>query len=151
MWLLKYTYQHSMPIYYRVKITIPPQPFRVAVIFGFVYWSSWWICIIHFIEVDRPLTHCLFVLSVDWLPDFRMRGWYLFYVLFYLMCVIFSWILKMSLNRSAGSVVRAFAPCAGGRGFDPRPRHTKDVLKMVPDASLLSAQHIRTGLASLSS
>jgi len=30
-------------------------------------------------------------------------------------------------------------------------RHTKDVIKMVPDASLLSAQHIKTGLASLSS
>jgi len=30
-------------------------------------------------------------------------------------------------------------------------RHTKDVIKMVPDASLLGAQHIRTGLASLSS
>jgi len=27
----------------------------------------------------------------------------------------------------------------------------KDVIKMVPDASLLGAQHIRTGLASLSS
>ena len=54
-------------------------------------------------------------------------------------------------NRSGGSVVRAFAPWALGRGFDPRPRHTKDVIKMVPDASLLSAQHIRTGLASLSS
>ena len=38
-----------------------------------------------------------------------------------------------------------------GRGFDPRPRHTKDVIKMVPDASLLGAQHIRTGLVSLSS
>ena len=44
-------------------------------------------------------------------------------------------------------MVRAFA----GRGFDPRPRHTKDVIKMVPDASLLGAQHIRTGLASLTS
>ena len=53
---------------------------------------------------------------------------------------------------SGGSVVKAFAPWAGGCGFDPRPpRHTKDVIKMVPDASLLSAQHIRTGLASLSS
>ena len=52
---------------------------------------------------------------------------------------------------SSGSVVKAFAPWAGGRGFDPRPRHTKDVIKMVPDASLLSAQHTRTGLASLSS
>ena len=39
----------------------------------------------------------------------------------------------------------------GGRGFDPRPRHTKDVIKMVPDAYLLGAQHIRTGLACLSS
>jgi len=48
-------------------------------------------------------------------------------------------------------VVRAFAPWAGGRGFDPRPRLTKDVMKMVPDAPLLGAQHIRTGLASLSS
>jgi len=34
---------------------------------------------------------------------------------------------------------------------DPRLRHTKDIIKMVPDASLLGAQHIRTGLASLSS
>jgi len=42
----------------------------------------------------------------------------------------------------------AFASCAGGRGFDPRPRHTKAIIKMVPDASLLSAQHIRIGLAS---
>ena len=50
---------------------------------------------------------------------------------------------------SGGTVVGAFAP--GGHGFDPRPRHTKDVIKMVPDASLLGAQHIRTGLASLSS
>ena len=52
--------------------------------------------------------------------------------------------------RSGGSVVRAFAPWAGGRGFDPRPRYTKDVIKMVPDAPLLSAQHTRTELASLS-
>jgi len=35
------------------------------------------------------------------------------------------------------------------RWFDPRPRHTKVVIKIVPDASLLSA-HIRIGLASLS-
>ena len=42
----------------------------------------------------------------------------------------------------------AFASCAGGRGFDPRPRHTKAIIKMVPDASLLRAQHIRIGLAS---
>ena len=47
-------------------------------------------------------------------------------------------------------MVRAFALLAGGRGFDPRPRHTKDVIKIVPDASLLGAQHIRTCLASLS-
>jgi len=37
----------------------------------------------------------------------------------------------------------------GGGGFDPRSRHTKDVIKMIPDASLLGAQHIRIGLASL--
>ena len=49
------------------------------------------------------------------------------------------------------SVVRAGATWAGGCGFDPWPRHTKDVIKMVPDASLLSAQHIRIVLASFSS
>jgi len=59
--------------------------------------------------------------------------------------------LNLILIFSGGSVVRAFAPWAGGRGFDPRPRHTKDVITMVPDASLLGAQHIRTGLAPLSS
>ena len=46
------------------------------------------------------------------------------------------------LHRSGGSVVRAFAPWAGGRGIDPQPRHTKDVIKMVPDASLLSSEGI---------
>jgi len=35
--------------------------------------------------------------------------------------------------------------------FDPPLRHTKDVIKIVPDASLLSAKHIIIGLASLSS
>jgi len=60
-------------------------------------------------------------------------------------------LLELKCYSSGGSVVRAFAPWAGGRWFDPRPRHTKDVIKMVPDACLLSAQHIRTGLASLSS
>ena len=44
-------------------------------------------------------------------------------------------------NRSGGSVVRAFAHERGGREFNPRPYHTKDVIKMVPDAYLLSAQH----------
>ena len=55
------------------------------------------------------------------------------------------------VNVCGVSVVRAFAPKAGGRGFDPRPLHIKDVIKMVPDASLLGAQHINIGLASLSS
>jgi len=54
-------------------------------------------------------------------------------------------------DHSGGSVVRAFAPWMPGRGFDPRPRHTKDVIKMVPDASMLRAQHIMIGLASLPS
>jgi len=35
--------------------------------------------------------------------------------------------------------------------YDPQPRHTKDVIKIVPDAILLSAQHIRIDLPSLSS
>jgi len=30
---------------------------------------------------------------------------------------------------------------AGGHGFDPKQRYTKDVIKMVPDPSLYSAQH----------
>ncbi|KAL3837247.1 hypothetical protein ACJMK2_022615 [Sinanodonta woodiana] len=32
-------------------------------------------------------------------------------------------------NRFGGLVVRASAPEAGGRGFDPRPSHTKDLQK----------------------
>jgi len=60
-------------------------------------------------------------------------------------------LFKLYLTQSGGSVVRAFAPWAGGRGFDPWARHTKDVIQMVPDASLLGAQHIRTGLAFVSS
>jgi len=40
-------------------------------------------------------------------------------------------------------VVRAFTLKAAGHAFDPRPRHTKDVIKMVPDAPLLSTQHIK--------
>ena len=51
-------------------------------------------------------------------------------------------------------MVRAFAPLAGGRGFDSRPRHTKDVIKMVPDVSLLGVQHLhckdRSGFSLLS-
>ena len=44
---------------------------------------------------------------------------------------------------------RAFDSKAVGRGFDPETRRAKDVIKMVPDASLLSAQHTRIGLAFL--
>ena len=58
--------------------------------------------------------------------------------------------ISTSNISSGGLVVRAFAPWAGNRGFDPRPRHTKDVIKMVPDAALHSAQRITIGLASLS-
>jgi len=46
---------------------------------------------------------------------------------------------------------RAFATRAGDRGFDGRPRHPEDVIEMVPDASLLSAQHTGIDLAYLSS
>jgi len=45
----------------------------------------------------------------------------------------------------------ALVPRAGGRGFDPRLRNTKDVIKMEPDASLISTHHKRIGLAYLSS
>jgi len=34
-------------------------------------------------------------------------------------------------------------------GIDPKPCHTKDIIKMVPDASLLRAQHMNEGLPSL--
>ena len=52
-------------------------------------------------------------------------------------------------NRNGELVVIAFALCAGGRWFNPRPRHTKYVIKMVPDAFLLDAQHIRSGFSLL--
>jgi len=35
-------------------------------------------------------------------------------------------------------------------GFNPQTQHTKDVIKLVPDASLLGAQQIKIGLAQLS-
>ena len=53
------------------------------------------------------------------------------------------------VDRSGFLVIRAFSPWAGGRGFDARPRHTYDSIKMVQYASLLSAQHIRICLDSL--
>jgi len=40
---------------------------------------------------------------------------------------------------------------SGGHGFKSQPRHTKYVLTIVSDAALHSAQHIKEGLASLSS
>jgi len=59
---------------------------------------------------------------------------------------------RFCFNDYLLSEVRAFAPWAGGRRFVPWPRHTIDVIKMVPDASLLSAQHIEEkGLATFSS
>jgi len=61
------------------------------------------------------------------------------------MCVV----CPCNYLTTSGSVVRAIAAGAEGHGFDLRPHHTKDVIKMVPVASLLSAQHTRTGLASL--
>ena len=42
---------------------------------------------------------------------------------------------------------RASASGAGGRGFDPGPRHTKGV-KMVPVATLLGAQHYKASTGS---
>ena len=45
------------------------------------------------------------------------------------------------LNRLDNSVGRASASRAGGCGFDPWPRHTKDDMKMVQVASLFGDQH----------
>jgi len=60
-----------------------------------------------------------------------------------------SWLtLYQTSNRSGGSVVRAFTSWTRS-WVRSRPRHTKNVIKMEPDASLLSAQHIRIGLVSL--
>jgi len=43
-------------------------------------------------------------------------------------------------SSGARTTPQLFALWAGGRGFHPRPRHTKDVKNLL-DASLLSAQH----------
>ena len=45
--------------------------------------------------------------------------------------------------------VRAFLPKREVLGFIYKPCHIKDILKMEPDASLLSAQHKILGLVSL--
>ena len=46
-----------------------------------------------------------------------------------------------------GTNGRASASGAGGRGFESRPRHTKDV-KMIPVATLLGAQHYKASTGS---
>ena len=38
-------------------------------------------------------------------------------------------------------MVSVLASSAGGRGFDPRPGQTKDIIKLVFAASALSTQH----------
>jgi len=58
----------------------------------------------------------------------------------------------LSLNISSIYISgRVFAPCAGGRGFDPQPHHTKDIIKMIPDASLLSSRQVRLSMAEMDS
>ena len=42
------------------------------------------------------------------------------------------------LNRSDARVF-----CERGPGFNPDPRHTKDVIQIVPNASFLSVQHYK--------
>ena len=51
-------------------------------------------------------------------------------------------------DRSRWLSGRASASGSGGRGFEPRPRHTKGV-KMVPVATLLGAQHYKASTGSL--
>jgi len=93
--------------------------------------------------------------------------------LFLLVCLIY-WSFFNTYMISGRWVVRALTPVRGRsrvtftllvwpiywsferlprglRSVRSTPRHTKDVIKMVPKASLLSAQHIRIILASLSS
>ena len=54
---------------------------------------------------------------------------------------------RSTVNRSRWLSGRASASGAGGRGFEPRPRHTKGV-KMVPVATLLGAQHYKASTGS---
>ena len=63
-------------------------------------------------------------------------------------------IISHELNRHDSSSGRASASCAVGQDgcrIDTWPRHTKDVIKMVPVATLLGAQHYKasTGFSSL--
>ena len=63
-------------------------------------------------------------------------------------------ILASYFNRRDSSSGRASASCAVGQDgcrIDTWPRHTKDVIKMVPVATLLGAQHYKasTGFSSL--
>ena len=68
------------------------------------------------------------------------------------------WSLKFKISpresRRDSSSGRASASCAVGQDgcrIDTWPRHTKDVIKMVPVATLLGAQHYKasTGFSSL--
>ena len=68
--------------------------------------------------------------------------------------MIFLATLKATSNRRDSSSGRASASCAVGQDgcrIDTWPRHTKDVIKMVPVATLLGAQHYKasTGFSSL--
>ena len=57
--------------------------------------------------------------------------------------------LKQHPQRQLSGI--ACAPYAARLRFNPGPRHIKDVITIVRDASLLSAQQLRIGMASLSS
>ena len=72
-----------------------------------------------------------------------LRGLFITYFLVY-----------FTTNRRDSSSGRASASCAVGQDgcrIDTWPRHTKDVIKMVPVATLLGAQHYKasTGFSSL--
>ena len=63
---------------------------------------------------------------------------------------------QQPLDRRDSSSGRASASCAVGQDacrIDTWPRHTKDVIKMVPVVALLGAQHYKasTGFSSLTS
>ena len=59
---------------------------------------------------------------------------------------------KPTLTSSVSSILRVLASSAGGPGFIPSqgPRHTKDVITMVPVVPLFSTEHSKGKILALS-
>ena len=81
-------------------------------------------------------------------------NYHLIYIAQDMSCKLITKTFKMISNRYDSSSGRASASCAVGQDgcrIDTWPRHTKDVIKMVPVATLLGAQHYKasTGFSSV--